>query len=82
MNNVMKKKLKFKRKKRVSQGCTFCPVIFDAYVLQEAAGEEITLEIFVNGKKIDVLRFAQNIDSKNDPKNFIKITNKTFLRRI
>jgi len=50
--------------------------------LQEAAGEEITLEINVNGKKIDVLRFAEDIDSKNDSENFMKITDKRFSRRM
>jgi len=42
--------------------------------LQEAARDIITLEINVNGEKIGVLRFADDIDSKNDPKNFMKIT--------
>jgi len=52
-----------KIKKGVRQGCTLSPLIFNAYI-QEAIDiirEKIQLGIKVNGYRIDMLRFADDI---------------------
>jgi len=72
----------------VRQGCTLSPIIFNAYI-QEAVdiiNENAKLGIKINGQKISMLRFADDIaliaESKEDLAQLINAMDKTFEKEL
>ncbi|KAF0772940.1 Reverse transcriptase domain-containing protein [Aphis craccivora] len=75
-------------RKRVRQGCNLSPSIFNAYI-QEAIDiirEKIQLGIKINGKKIDMLRFADEIaviaENEEELQRMLRFMEETLLNEL
>lgn len=72
--------------KGVRQGCTPSPIIFNAYIQEaiEKIKEDTNLGIIVNGHKISMLRFADDIaliaETEEDLQQLIKTMDEIFIK--